>query len=62
MPRPRRSLRRRPCVYTPVRAAAPPSPAAAVPAAPFCAALMIVFWVEKLFDPARRDPLGDVHL
>jgi TRAP-type C4-dicarboxylate transport system permease small subunit len=38
------------------------SPASFYFAAPFCAALMIVFWIEKLFDPARRDPFGDVHL
>ena len=38
------------------------SPASFYFAAPFCAALMIVFWNEKLLDPARRDPLGDVHL
>ncbi len=38
------------------------SPATFYSAAPFCAALMIIFWVEKLFDPARRDPFGEVHL
>ena len=38
------------------------SPASFYFAAPFCAALMIVFWIEKLLDPARRDPFGDVHL
>ena len=38
------------------------SPASFYFAAPFCAALMILFWIEKLLDPARRDPFGDVHL
>ncbi|PTM40976.1 TRAP transporter small permease [Bosea sp. 124] len=31
-------------------------------AAPFCGALIILFWIEKLFDPQKRDPTGEVHL
>ena len=38
------------------------SPATFYSAAPFCGALMIVFWIEKTFDPSRRVPSGEVHL
>jgi TRAP-type C4-dicarboxylate transport system permease small subunit len=31
-------------------------------AAPYCGLLVIVFFIEKLFDPARRLPVGEVHL
>lgn len=31
-------------------------------AAPYCGLLMILFFVEKLLDPARREPDGEVHL
>jgi TRAP-type C4-dicarboxylate transport system permease small subunit len=38
------------------------SPASFYFAAPYCGALIILFWVEKLLDPARREPTGEVHL
>ncbi|WP_284179752.1 TRAP transporter small permease [Rhabdaerophilum sp. SD176] len=38
------------------------SPASFYFAAPYCGLLIVVFWVEKLFDPARREPLGEIHL
>ncbi|MCZ8185732.1 MAG: TRAP transporter small permease [Beijerinckiaceae bacterium] len=38
------------------------SPASFYFAAPYCGALIVIFWIEKLFDPARREPLGEVHL
>ena len=38
------------------------SPATFYSAAPYCGALMIVFWIEKTFDPASRVPSGEVHL
>jgi TRAP-type transport system small permease protein len=31
-------------------------------AAPFCGALIIVFWLEKMLDPSRRLAQGTVHL
>lgn len=31
-------------------------------AAPVCAVLLILYWVEKLVDPAFRAPQGEVHL
>lgn len=38
------------------------SPATFYSAAPFCGALMIVFWIEKTLDPSSRIPSGEVHL
>jgi TRAP-type transport system small permease protein len=38
------------------------SPASFYLAAPYCGLLIILFWVEKLIDPARREPMGEVHL
>ena len=38
------------------------SPAVFYFAAPYCGFLIIVFWIEKLLDPARREPMGEVHL
>lgn len=38
------------------------SPASFYFAAPYCGALIILFWVEKLLDPVRREPTGEVHL
>jgi TRAP-type transport system small permease protein len=31
-------------------------------AAPYCGFLIILFWIEKLLDPAMREPTGEVHL
>ena len=31
-------------------------------AAPYCGALIILFWVEKIFDPTKREVTGEVHL
>jgi TRAP-type transport system small permease protein len=38
------------------------SPAVFYFAAPYCGFLIILFWVEKLLDPSRREPMGEVHL
>ncbi len=38
------------------------SPAVFYFAAPYCGLLIILFWVEKLLDPAMREPSGEVHL
>lgn len=38
------------------------SPASFYFAAPYCGLLIVMFWVEKLFDPSRREPSGEVHL
>jgi TRAP-type transport system small permease protein len=38
------------------------SPAWFYLAAPYCGALIIVFWIEKLLDPAKREVTGEVHL
>jgi TRAP-type transport system small permease protein len=38
------------------------SPASFYFAAPFCGALIIMFWIEKMLDPSRRVPQGTVHL
>lgn len=38
------------------------SPASFYLAAPYCGLLIILFWVEKLIDPAKREPMGEVHL
>lgn len=38
------------------------SPASFYAAAPYCGLLIVVFWVEKLLDPSKRLPLGEVHL
>jgi TRAP-type transport system small permease protein len=38
------------------------SPASFYLAAPYCGLLIILFWVEKLLDPAKREPMGEVHL
>ncbi len=38
------------------------SPAVFYFAAPYCGFLIILFWVEKLLDPAKREPSGEVHL
>lgn len=38
------------------------TPASFYLAAPYCGILMILFWVEKTIDPARRLPTGEVHL
>ena len=38
------------------------SPASFYAAAPYCGLLIIVFWIEKLLDPSKRLPLGEVHL
>lgn len=38
------------------------SPATFYAAAPFSGLLIILFWVEKLVDPARREPSGEIHL
>jgi TRAP-type transport system small permease protein len=38
------------------------TPASFYFAAPFCGALIIVFWIEKMLDPSRRVPQGTVHL
>ena len=31
-------------------------------AAPYCGALIILFWIEKLLDPSKREVTGEVHL
>jgi TRAP-type transport system small permease protein len=38
------------------------SPAVFYFAAPYCGLLVIIFWIEKLLDPAMREPTGEVHL
>jgi TRAP-type transport system small permease protein len=38
------------------------SPAVFYFAAPYCGLLIILFWIEKLMDPSRRVPMGEVHL
>jgi TRAP-type transport system small permease protein len=38
------------------------SPASFYLAAPYCGLLIILFWIEKLVDPAKREPMGEVHL
>jgi TRAP-type transport system small permease protein len=38
------------------------SPAVFYFAAPYCGLLIIIFWIEKLLDPAMREPTGEVHL
>jgi TRAP-type C4-dicarboxylate transport system permease small subunit len=38
------------------------TPASFYLAAPYCGLLIILFWVEKLIDPSRREPAGEVHL
>lgn len=38
------------------------TPASFYSAAPYCGALIILFWVEKLLDPAKRVPSGEIHL
>jgi TRAP-type C4-dicarboxylate transport system permease small subunit len=38
------------------------SPASFYAAAPYSGLLVILFWVEKLIDPAKREPSGEVHL
>jgi TRAP-type C4-dicarboxylate transport system permease small subunit len=38
------------------------SPASFYAAGPYCGALILAFWLEKTLDPARRDPVGDVHI
>jgi TRAP-type transport system small permease protein len=38
------------------------SPAVFYFAAPYCGLLIILFWVEKLLDPSKREPMGEVHL
>lgn len=38
------------------------SPATFYFAAPACGALIILFWIEKVVDPSKRDPIGDVHI
>ncbi|WP_439573930.1 TRAP transporter small permease [Phreatobacter sp.] len=38
------------------------TPASFYLAAPVSAALILLFWVEKLVDPSKRLPQGDVHL
>jgi TRAP-type transport system small permease protein len=38
------------------------SPAVFYFAAPYCGLLIILFWVEKLLDPTKREPMGEVHL
>jgi TRAP-type C4-dicarboxylate transport system permease small subunit len=38
------------------------TPASFYAAAPYCGILIVVFWVEKMLDPSRREPWGEVHL
>jgi TRAP-type transport system small permease protein len=38
------------------------SPASFYFAAPFCGALIILFWIEKVLDPDKREPSGEIHL
>lgn len=38
------------------------TPATFYLAAPYCGLLIILFWIEKLLDPSRREPVGEVHL
>jgi TRAP-type transport system small permease protein len=38
------------------------TPASFYFAAPFSGALIIVFWIEKMLDPSRREARGTVHL
>jgi TRAP-type transport system small permease protein len=38
------------------------SPASFYLAAPYCGLLIILFWIEKVLDPAKREPMGEVHL
>jgi TRAP-type transport system small permease protein len=38
------------------------SPASFYLAAPYCGLLIILFWIEKVLDPAMREPMGEVHL
>jgi TRAP-type transport system small permease protein len=38
------------------------TPASFYFAAPFCGALIIIFWIEKMLDPSRRVAHGTVHL
>jgi TRAP-type transport system small permease protein len=38
------------------------TPASFYLAAPFCGFLIILFWIEKVLDPTRRVPVGEVHL
>jgi TRAP-type transport system small permease protein len=38
------------------------TPASFYAAGPYCGALILIFWVEKIVDPARRQPVGDVHI
>jgi TRAP-type C4-dicarboxylate transport system permease small subunit len=38
------------------------TPASFYAAAPVSAALILLYWVEKIVDPSKRVPQGDVHL
>lgn len=38
------------------------TPAVFYLAGPYCGLLIILFWVEKLLDPGKREPAGEVHL
>ena len=38
------------------------TPASFYAAAPFCGLQIVIFWIEKMLDPSRRVPAGDVHL
>lgn len=38
------------------------TPASFYAAAPYCGILIVAFWIEKMLDPSRREPWGEVHL
>ncbi len=38
------------------------SPASFYSSAPYCGLLIIIFWIEKVLDPTKRVPSGEVHL
>lgn len=38
------------------------SPASFYFAAPYCGLLFVLFWVEKVLDPTKREPTGEIHL
>lgn len=38
------------------------TPASFYAAAPYCGLAMLLFWVEKTIDPAKRVPQGEIHL
>lgn len=38
------------------------SPASFYFAAPYAGLLIVLFWIEKLLDPSKREPTGEIHL